>query len=235
MSLTTLFAILISFNQCVLKGTGSSKKISTSTYGSTAVPAPVTGDAGDSDESKSLPDGLDMPPMNSATDSELAGVEVGIKNFEQINNTMSALTGVPTSDAAIMTVYNDIAIQLPTDNNVKNFLPSMQVAITKLATEYCDRTVETEAYRSKIWTTVNFTQGPATTLTSANKTTMINQTVEKFFGPIEQVEIDKVKSELLSLYDMLIAGESTTASATTRKIVKGICTASLGSAYTTFL
>lgn len=235
MSVTTLFAILFSFNQCVLKPSSSGSKISTSKYGSTSVPAPSTGDAGDADTPKDLPAGMDMPPMNSPTDSDLASIEVGVKNFEQINNTMSTLTGVPTTDATINSVYNDIAIQLPTDNNVKNFLPSMQVAITKLATEYCDRTVETDAYRTKIWTTVNFNQGPSTTLTPTNKTTMINDTVDRFFGPLDAAQIDKTKTELLSLYDMLIAGESTTSNATTKKVVKGICVASLSSAYISLL
>lgn len=235
MSVATLFALLFSFNQCVLKTSGTGSKISTSSYGSTALPAPVTGDASDVDENVNLPAGMDMPSMNLPKDQELAAVEVGVKNFEQINNTMSALTGVPITDSAIVTVYNDISIQLPTDNNVKNFLPSMQVAITKLATEYCDRTVETDAYRVKIWPSVNFAVGPSTTFTATNKTTMINQTVEKFFGPIEQAEIDKVKTELLALYDSLNAGESQTSSATTKKIVKGLCTASLSSAYITLL
>lgn len=234
MSVTTLFAILFSFNQCVLKPSSGSK-ITTAKYNSTAIPAPETGDAGDTDIIKDLPEGMDMPPMNLPSNEELASIEVGVKNFEQINNTMSSLTGVPVTDGSIVAVYNDIAIQLPSDNNVKNFLPSMQVAITKLATEYCDRTVETDAYRTRIWTSVNFNQGPSTTLTTANKTTMINQTVDRFFGPIDAAQVDKTKTELLSLYDMLISGENMTSSATTRKVVKGLCVASLSSAYVTLL
>jgi hypothetical protein len=234
MSVTTLFAILFSFNQCVLKP-ASGSKVSSSKYGSTALPAPSTGDAGDVDTTKDLPAGMDMPPMNSPTDSDLASIEVGVKNFEQINNTMSTLTGVPTTDATIANVYNDIAIQLPSDNNVKNFLPSMQVAITKLATEYCDRTVETDAYRTKIWTTVNFNNGPSTAFTPTVKATMINETVDKFFGPIDAAQIDKAKTELLALYDMLMSGESTTSNATTKKVVKGLCVASLSSAYISLL
>ncbi len=235
MSVGTLFLLLFGFNQCVLKPNASSTKVSNATYGSTSVPSPSTKDASDTDTTKNLPDGMDMPPMNTPTDSELASVDVGVKNFEQINNTMSALTGVPTTDTTISSVYNDIAVQLPSDNNVKNFLPSMQVAITKLATEYCDKTVETDAYRSKIWTTINFGQGPTQTLTATNKTSLINQTVDHFLGPIDQASIDQSKTELLSLYDTLIAGESMTSSATTKKVVKGLCVATLGSAYVTLL
>ncbi|MBC7537565.1 MAG: hypothetical protein H7281_01995 [Bacteriovorax sp.] len=233
LSIGTLLAILLAFNQCVFKPSVSNKK-STSTYGSTSIPAPGTGDAGD--PNPNLPEGLPMPGMNApVSETELSTLNVGVKNFEQINVTMSQLTGVPVSDANIVTVFNDIAIQLPSDNSVKSFLPSMQVAITKLATEYCDRLVETDAYRKVIWTTINFDQSPTQTLTAINKTTMINQTVERFLGPVATVSIDSAKTELLSLYDIMIAGESLTTNLTTRKVVKGICVASLSSAYVTLL
>lgn len=235
-SVSTLLTVLLTFNQCILKPSSGSKSKSTSTYGATALPSPGTGDAGDIGSDLDLPEGMDMPAMNSpVTETELSTLEVGVKNFEQINMTMSQLTGVPATEAAIVTVFNDIAIQLPSDNNVKSFLPSMQVAITKLATEYCDRLVETDGYRTKIWNTINFTQGPNTTLTSANKALLINQTVEKFLGPIDTAQIDKSKTELLALYDILISGEVMTSSTTTKKVVKGICVASLSSAYVTLL
>lgn len=235
-SVTTLMSILFAFNQCVFKPNGKTNKKSTASYGSTSLPSPATGDAGDIASDIELPEGMDMPSMNTpVTETELSTLEVGIKNFEQINSTMSQLTGVPMSDGAIVTVFNDIAIQLPSDNSVKSFLPSMQVAITKLATEYCDRLVETDGYRKVIWTSLNFTQGPSTALTSANKTLMINQTVERFLGPIDTASLDKAKTELLSLYDLILEGESLTSSATTRKVVKGVCVASLSSAYVTLL
>ena len=231
-STSLMMGILFAFNQCVVKQTRSSRsKLSSS---STAVPAP-TGDAVDTDLPKNLPPGVDMPPMNSPVPEDLNSIEVGVKNFEQINSTMSALTGVPVTNSAVVSVYNDISIQLPSSNNVKNFLPSMQVAITKLATEYCDQTVETDAYRIAIWTSINFSQTPTQTLTATNKATMINQTVSRFLGPVDQATIDQTKTELLSLYDTLIAGESLTSNLTTKKVVKGICVATLSSAYVTLL
>jgi hypothetical protein len=235
-SITVLLGVLLAFNQCVFNPVAKTAKKSTSTYGSTSIPAPGTGDAGDIGSGADLPDGLTMPSMNTpVTETELATLNVGVKNFEQINMTMSQLTGVPVSDANIVTVFNDITIQLPGDNSVKSFLPSMQVAITKLATEYCDRLVETDSYRKVIWTTINFDQSPTQTLTSINKTTLINQTVERFLGPVAASSVDSAKVELLSLYDILIAGESLTTSLTTKKVVKGICVASLSSAYVTLL
>jgi hypothetical protein len=232
-SVSTLFLVLIGFNQCVMKTT-INNKASTSKYGTTDVPAPADGNVPDINQDKTLPPGVDMPPMNSGnTNSDLALMDVGVKNFEQINLTMSNLTGIPTNNTNVQTVYNDIVIQLPTDNNIKSFLPSMQVAITKLATEYCDRLIETGAYKATIWPAINFTQTPTQTFTPTNKTLLINQTISYFFGPIDTASVDSSKVELLSLYDSLITGESLTSSATTKKVVKGICTAALSSAYVT--
>lgn len=235
-SISILLVVLVAFNQCVFKPNVTNTPKKKSSYGLTSLPSPPTADASDIGSNVKLPEGLVMPAMNTPVkDTEMATLEVGVKNFEQINVTMSQLTGVPVTEASVVTVYNDITTQLPSDNNVKNFLPSMQVAITKLATEYCDRLVETDAYRVQIWPSINFAQGPTQTLTSVNKVALINQTVDRFLGPVDASLIDGAKSELLSLYDTLLAGETLTASATTKKVVKGICVASLSSAYVTLL
>jgi hypothetical protein len=222
-SITLLLGMLVGFNQCVLNSVASKK--TTSTYGSSEVPDPVTTDTGET-----------TTTTTTAKSAEaLASMDVGIKNFDQINYTMSQLTGIPTSNTNVASVYSDIAIQLPTDNNVQNFLPSMQVAITKLATEYCDRLIEIGTLKATIWPGIDFTQTPTQTLTTAKKTLLISQTISYFYGPVSSSESATITTELTSLYDSLISGESLTTSATTKKVVKGLCTASLSSAYVTFL
>lgn len=236
-SVGVLTAILFAFNQCVFKPSSTVNKKAVSTSKLSDLPSAPTIDAPDIGSTAVLPEGMDMPPMNVPVppESDMAVIQVGVKNFEQINMTMSLLTGVPTTDANILTVFNDITIQLPSDNSVKSFLPSMQVAITKLAAEYCDRAVETDAYRKVIWTTIDFNQSPSQTLTPTNKISLINQSVDRFFGPIDASAMNSAKSELLALYDTLINGESLTSNLTTKKVVKGICVASLSSAYVTLL
>lgn len=222
-SISILFGVLLTFNQCVLKP--NNKK--SAAYGSQA----PSKDAGDIRS-----DGDDMPSMNSTVlDAELAEVKVGVKNFDQINMTMSQLTGIPTNNPNVLAVFNDSSIQLPSDNSVKTFMPSMQVAITKLATEYCDRLVETDASRKVIWTTINFAQTPTQTLTAANKAALVDVAIDHFLGPLNAASITSTRAELLSLYSILISGEDMNSSLTTKKVVKGICVASLSSAYVTLL
>lgn len=235
-SISILLGVLLAFNQCVLKPSSKKSTSKKLTSKLTNLPKASTGDAGEIRPDTDLPEGLDMPSMNTpVTDSELAELEVGVKNFDQINMTMSQLTGIPTSDQKILAIFKDSSIQLPSDNSIKTFMPSMQVAITKLATEYCDRLVETDDARKVIWPTLNFTQGPSQTLTSANKVILIDETVNRFLGPLDATSINNARTELLALYDMIIAGENMSSSLTTKKVVKGICVASLSSAYVTLL
>ncbi len=174
-SLITLFGVLFAFNQCVVKEQRPSRKIASS---KSKAPTPSDSTIDDPDEEKDLPDGLVMPPMNSPS-SEVP-VDVGIKNFDQINNTMSELTGVLPNDANIQRVYTEVEVQLPTDNNIRSFLPAQQVAITKLATEYCNSLVDNAALRSRIWTNLNFNSAPSTVLVGAGKDEVVTQTISHF-------------------------------------------------------
>ncbi len=233
-SLGTLTAVLVTFNQCVVdkKSSGKSAKFTSNS----AAPAPVGGDAGDVESENDLPDGLTMPPMNSGEyDPAVDSIDVGVKDFEQINATMSALTGVPTTDGSVQNVYRTVVTQLPSDNNLKSFLPAHQVAITKLAAEYCERLVENGTLRTAIWPNLNFTQNPNQAFTAANRSTVINQTIDRFMGPLNATERSTVTAQLVEIFDTLLQGEDVTSSVTTRKVVKGLCITSLGSAYVTLL
>ncbi len=234
-SIGTLVGVLVAFNQCVLdKKTNTKPRFSTNS--SNAVPAPTGGDAGDIASDLDLPDGLIMPPMNSpSSDPEMDQIDVGVKDFEQINSTMATLTGVSPMDGAIQTVYRTVVTQLPSDNSIKSFLPSHQVAITKLAAEYCERLVETANLRVVIWPTINFTQSPTQVFNAANKATIINQAIDRFLGPLESQERVITYNELMSIFDTLLTGEDLANQVTTRKVIKGVCISSLASAHVTLL
>lgn len=231
-SIISLLVILFAFNQCVPKN--NTGKV---TYKDKATaPDPATGDSGDTESDNDLPPGLTMPPMNSPTGSTDADeIDVGIKNFEQIYLSMSALTGVQASDSGLLNAYKLLVGQLPPDNNVQALVPAHQVAITKLASEYCERLVENATLRSAIWPTINFGQNPPVVFTATNKQLIIDQAISKFLPPLSTQEQSLTSQELSQLFDQLLSGESTTTSVTTRKVVKGMCIATLASAHTTLL
>ena len=163
-------------------------------------------------------------------------VQTGIKNFEQLNFTMSELTGVPVSTGAVNTVYRSVETTLPTDNDVKTFLPPHQLAITKLAAEYCHILVDTANLRDQIWTGYNFNALPAAALSTQNRDFIIDKSIERFWGDIvSDEERALAQEELHQLIDDLLAAENTTTSVTTRNIIKAVCTSALSSAHVTLL
>lgn len=233
----TLVSVLVAFNQCTFESKGTNKRstASKSSSASTA-PATATGDAGDIESDNELPDGLVMPPINSTTpDSELDQIDVGVKNFEQVFYSMAAVTGVAPTTTSVQNLYKEIIVQLPADNNVKSFLPANQVAITKLAAEFCEVLVETAALRSVVWPTINFGQTPTQVFNAANKKIIVDQAIDRFMPPLDSATRTLTYNELVKLFDELLTGENLGSNVTTRKVIKGMCISTLASAHATLL
>ncbi|MEA9356898.1 hypothetical protein SHI21_11805 [Bacteriovorax sp. PP10] len=234
-SMGTLVVILFAFNQCVAEKKTNTKK-SKSSSASTSVPDTSTEDAGDIENEAELPDGLVMPPINApVVESEMDAIDVGVKNFEQILISMSEATGVSAADTGIQSLYKELSVQLPADNNIKSFLPANQVAITKLAAEFCEKLVETQDLRVVVWPTINFNQSPTQVFNATNKQLIITQAITRFLPPMEANEQTVTSNELSKLFDDLLTGENLGSSVTTKKIVKGMCISTLASAHATFL
>ncbi|MBA2404556.1 MAG: hypothetical protein H0V66_07285 [Bdellovibrionales bacterium] len=187
------------------------------------------------------------PPLDNDQDEgqQINNLQVseGIKSHEQILHTMSALTGVPATNASVKNVYDQVATTLPTDNDIKVFLPPHQLAITKLAAEFCKVLVDTTAVplgkpvtpRAAIWPGFNFGALHAVALDPAGRDTMIEQTIEAFWGGMSTpAETSAAIMEFNQLIDDLLVNEPNSTN-TTRNVVKGVCTSALSSAYVTLL
>ena len=57
---------------------------------------------------------------------------------------MSAVTGIPTTNATVSATYNTYRQQLPVVENINTFLGSHQMAIAQLAMSYCSVLVDTD-------------------------------------------------------------------------------------------
>ena len=163
-------------------------------------------------------------------------VSEGIKSHEQIFYTMSALTGVPVTNNEVRNVYNQVSTSLPTDNDLKVFLPPHQLAITKLAAEFCNSLVENTTLRQNIWPNYNaFTATVGRgSLSQQNREIIIQGTVDAFWGGvISEDELYAAEEDLDNLITELLVNESTTDAAVTRNVIKGVCTVALSSAHVT--
>jgi hypothetical protein len=70
---------------------------------------------------------------------------VAAKNFAQINNTYSSLTGISMGETLIASEYATIKTQLPSTSNPNSLNGFNQIASTRLAFAYCDQYVDGRA------------------------------------------------------------------------------------------
>lgn len=233
-TVASLGFMLFSFNHCVMDTKTNSKPNTATTLESNPVNSPTTPTPAPTPPPVVVtptPSPDPVAPTPPPVVVQQAEIDVGLKNFEQINDTMSVLTGVSKMDNEVRSTFNELETQLPTDNSVKSFLAANQVAITKLAAEYCDALVDTGTLRSVVWPGFNFGGTPNQVLNdNAEKLQVIEQTLNRFWGVNVGGDRSASQLELLSLTNELLQGENLGNSATTRTTVKGICTAALASA-----
>jgi len=76
--------------------------------------------------------------------------DVGVRTFAQVNATLSALTTVPTTNAAVNTTYQSVQQQLPNIVTLEGYSSANQVGVAQLAVQYCNVMVTTPAYSSSV-------------------------------------------------------------------------------------
>ena len=67
--------------------------------------------------------------------------DVGVRNFAQVNSTFSQLTGVPTTNAAVVSTYLSVQQQLPAVNTLEAYSSANQVGVAQLAVQYCNQVI----------------------------------------------------------------------------------------------
>ena len=70
--------------------------------------------------------------------------DIGIKTFDEINNSMSVITGVPVATPAVATTFATYKQQLPSVENIQAFLSSHQMGVAQLAMSYCNELVQSD-------------------------------------------------------------------------------------------
>jgi len=158
--------------------------------------------------------------------------DVGVRSFAQVNSTLSALTGVPSTNAAVTATYQSVQQQLPTVNTLEAFSSANQVGIAQLAVQYCNEMMTTPALQAKIFPGVTFSAtqfstpagisavtGPLATLAVGNGT-LLNQPAPS-----------TVTTELNSLIGILCTGTTPCNSAArVQAVASAACAAALGNA-----
>jgi hypothetical protein len=184
--------------------------------------------------------------FQSSAGSESSSIEAnlessqGMKTAEQLLMSFSALTGIPASNNSVNNVFVDVKSQLPYENAMSSFQASGQMAILKLAAEFCRQLSSDATRRSELAPGLNFSTAPGSAYTPEARAAMVQAMMTKFWG--EGLSNSPDRNDALSTYDELIvsllpdAPESTTANNNggTASVFAAVCTAVLATATTGF-
>ncbi len=160
--------------------------------------------------------------------------DIGIRTFDEINATMSAVTGVPTT--SVSGVFDLVRQQLPGNAAVMTFASAQQIGIAQLAIGYCDTLVEDDTWRGNFFQGFNFDLAPSSAF--VDRGLVITPLINEMMGQLltSQPDFNDSYDELDALIDILIAGTpppggpDANSPQRTRDITKAACATVLGSA-----
>lgn len=178
---------------------------------------------------------------------------IGLRRFEEINATLSAITGVSTTEPEVQDTYNKVRQQLPTVENIDGFLAAHQMGVTQLAVEYCSSLVgelgdvDTSA-RDAYFPGFVFSATPDVAFDSAGRAVITNSLINALLAqdlPVDAPDYPAaaplagqplpadISTELNALIDRMATfcpGACAAEPDRTIKVVKATCAAVVGSA-----
>ena len=160
--------------------------------------------------------------------------DVGLRVFDEINATMSELTGVSPTRPSVQATYDQVKQALPTIENIDTFVSAHPVAIAQLAIQYCDALVEDTGARSAYFPGFNFAASPAVAFNAAGRAIVLDSLVGRMMMQSVATEPNagEVRGDLDAMITRLAACGGSCAAGRTETIVKASCAALLGSAVT---
>lgn len=166
------------------------------------------------------------------TPAKTNSAKIGIRNFAEINASMSVLTGVAQNNTKVFDTYRLVKQQLPTLENIETFISAQQMGITQLAIAYCDQAIESNTVRSAWFPNIDFDQAPNKAFDDAGRINFLNPLLAQLM-PLNlatQPNDVLVKQELNSLITKLSVCSEQCDGERTSTIAKSTCAAVLASA-----
>jgi Concanavalin A-like lectin/glucanases superfamily len=171
-------------------------------------------------------------PAPSAPANLPVSPDIGLKTFDEINATMSAVTTIPATETNVAATFNTIRLQLPAVETIDGFVSAHQMAVTQLAIQYCNALVEDTGKRLAYFPTFNFSAAANLAFdTPAERSLIFDPLLANMVGanlpsqPLDSV----IEDELNDLVDILTACGGSCDSNRTKTVVKATCAAVLGS------
>lgn len=159
--------------------------------------------------------------------------DIGLRNFAEINATLSTITSVPETNANVVQTFNTVRQQLPSSVAVETFVSAQQMGVAQLAIEYCSELVDSSSLRTAFFPGFgNFNIAVSSAFdTTTERDQIIDPLFDKAVGSFDtQPGANEMKAELENLMNLLRSRHASGDATDTQKIVKATCAAALGSA-----
>lgn len=198
--------------------------------------------------SNPVPDPV-LPPPAPPADSEPES-DVGLRTFEEINTTLSQITGVSPTNTRIAATYDLVKQALPAIEKFGTFGPSQQTALAQLAMQYCNVMVDDATLRTAFFGSLDGSGtgvgvfGTQASPNMANRDLLINALINRAVGTGMAFQITgaQIRDELHNgitdpasgyvtpgLINRLVSGPTGTSASGGRTVMKAACGAVLGS------
>jgi hypothetical protein len=154
--------------------------------------------------------------------------DIGVKTFAQVNASLSALTGVPSTDTNVIATYQAVQQQLPPVQTLESFSSANQVGVAQLAIQYCNEMVNNPTYAAAVLpgVTINGSLYPAgiNTVTSALAARVLGSNLSS--SPAAST----VTTELTNLINTLCTTTACNTTARAQAVTAAACATAFGSA-----
>ncbi len=137
-----------------------------------------------------------VAPTPVPIDYELA--DIGVRNFGEINATLSTITRVPQSASidpndvnrgTVVSLYNTVKQQLPVSEAVDGFLAAHQAGVMQLSVAYCTALVNNDSLRSGFFgASLDITIAPGTFFNASGRAQIITPLREALLAHLTGME-----------------------------------------------
>ena len=139
--------------------------------------------------------------------STTAHADIGIKNFRQIVQSYSSLTGVPVTDADVKATIDETQSRLPKFGKPDEVNSAMLLAMTSLSGMFCQKMIASDMTKAmgqrRAHNTVDFTKIPSTYSDDARKA-IVDEYAQLFWG---RSATDAEKMALIKTFqDLQVSG-----------------------------
>ena len=160
--------------------------------------------------------------------------DIGLRTFEEINASLSSLTGVAVTQTNVAATYAKVKQQMPSTEDINTFLSANQIGIAQLAGSYCAALVDNATTRAAYFPSVNFGDAfGAFDNDTTRQDNIIDPILAKLVGSTDlatQPLLSDIRTELRSLIDTLAQCASNCGTNRTQNLAKAACTAAYGNA-----